>query len=241
MSAPNMPGDSRGVRQRILRVIDPKLRRVRVARVLRANIRIGLGVCVGVLAVMQVIDLVSPSDPLRDPVSELALGWGGPVASTAFVVAGLAIIALAVALSDAVRSPVPSWWQTTLLSLGGMGVILLGVFPADATLIAVSDIGRLHTVAASFGLAALCLGFFVASRRMQGDSEWYAANRWLRPLSLAALALLLCTAAALAYGTWTLDPSRGLVGGIQRFLIADILLWAFLASLRLPHVVPVAR
>ncbi len=235
-----MPVDSHSNRQRIPPIV-PKLRRVRLARVLRANIRIGLVLCMGLLAALQVIGVVSRSDPLRDPVSELALGWGGPVVSGAFVVAGLASIALAVALSDAVRSPVPSWWQTTLLSLGGVGVALLGVFRTDATVIAVSGIGRLHSVASSLGLAALCLGVLVASRRMQGDSDWYRANRWLRPLSFGALVLLVGTAAALTFGTWTLDPSRGLVGGIERLLIADLLLWAFLASFHLPRVVAVAR
>src|SRR5215204_6881540 len=70
-------------------------------------------------------------DPLRHPVSSLALGDYGWVQSANFVVAGLLTLALSVGLRRALRLGKGSTWGPLLVGVYAIGLVGAGVFVTD--------------------------------------------------------------------------------------------------------------
>jgi Protein of unknown function (DUF998) len=70
-------------------------------------------------------------NPLRHPVSSLAIGELGWTQRATFVLTGLLTIALAVGLRRALRSRGGSRWGTLLVGLVGIGLIGAGLFVTD--------------------------------------------------------------------------------------------------------------
>lgn len=70
-------------------------------------------------------------DPMRHPVSSLAIGDWGWTQRANFLVAGLLIMALAVGLRRALRLPGGSIWGPLLVGAYAIGLLGAGVFVAD--------------------------------------------------------------------------------------------------------------
>ncbi|MET3430019.1 putative membrane protein [Actinoplanes tereljensis] len=139
-----------------------------------ARILLWCGVVAGPLfvAVFLVNDRIRPDyDPLRDFVSEAAIGPGGWLQIASFLITG----ALMVAFSVAVRQVV-SRWTGWLLALFGVSLMLAGAFVSDPAPTTVrTGHGIVHNlVSAVVFLVSLPAAAFVAARwRPTRGWSWY--------------------------------------------------------------------
>ncbi|HET7272347.1 MAG TPA: DUF998 domain-containing protein [Rubrobacter sp.] len=126
-------------------------------------------------------------DPLRHPVSSLALGDFGWMQTANFVVTGLLTLAFAAGMRRAFRPPKGSVWGPLLVGVWAIGLIGAGIFVTDpvsgyppgtpAQLSGYSWHGALHDLAFSLpGFVALAAACFVFCRRfaVQGERGWAA-------------------------------------------------------------------
>ena len=123
-------------------------------------------------------------DPLRHPVSSLALGDSGWVQTANFVVAGLLTLAFAVGLRRAFRPPRGSTWGPLLVGAWAIGLLGAGIFPTDPVsgyppgtpdrLYGYSWQGALHDLFSLPAFVALAAAFFVFGRRFatRGERGW---------------------------------------------------------------------
>lgn len=123
-------------------------------------------------------------DPLRHPVSSLALGEGGWTQIANFIVAGLLTLAFSAGLRRAFSPPEGSTWGPLLVGVWAVGLLGAGLFVTDPVsgyppgepdrLYGYSWHGALHdlfSLPAFVGLAAAC---FVFGRRFaaRGERGW---------------------------------------------------------------------
>ncbi|MEW6406528.1 MAG: DUF998 domain-containing protein, partial [Chloroflexota bacterium] len=71
-------------------------------------------------------------DPMRHAISSLSVGELGWIQIATFIVTGLFVVALAVALWRSYRGPSGSSWGPLLIGLAGIGLIGSGIFVTDA-------------------------------------------------------------------------------------------------------------
>ena len=127
-------------------------------------------------------------DPLRHPVSSLALGDRGWTQSANFVVTGLLVLAFAIGLQRARRSLGDPTWGKSLVGANALGLLGAGVFAADPmngyppgtsdTRLQYSLHGVLHDTFSTLvflGLPAACFvyGRWFAAR---GERGWAASS-----------------------------------------------------------------
>jgi hypothetical membrane protein len=120
-------------------------------------------------------------DPLRHPVSSLALGDYGWVQSANFVVTGLLTLALSVGLQRALRLGKGSTWGPLLIGVWAIGLLGAGVFVTDPVsgyppgapdrLSSNSWHGALHDLFSLLGFVALAAACFVFGRRFAGRGK----------------------------------------------------------------------
>jgi hypothetical protein len=123
-------------------------------------------------------------DPLRHPVSSLALGDSGWVQTANFVVAGLLTLAFAFGLRRALRPGRGSTWGPLLVGVWAIGLLGAGVFPTDPVsgyppgtpdqLLRHSWYGFLHdlfSLPAFVALGAAC-GVFFRRFAVRGERGW---------------------------------------------------------------------
>jgi len=131
----------------------------------------GVAGAAGFVLVFLLNDAVKPNyEPIRDFVSEAAIGPGGWVQITNFLVAGALLTVSSVALSRAV-----SRWTGRLIGIYGVCLAAAGVFVADPV---PSDRGTWHGLAHNLVslvvFAALTAACFTASRwRPTPTWRWY--------------------------------------------------------------------
>jgi hypothetical membrane protein len=127
-------------------------------------------------------------NPLRHPVSSLALGDDGWTQTANFIVTGLLMLAFAVGLRRALRPRGGSWWGPLLVGIFAIGLLGAGIFPTDPVSgyppgtpnqhVTYTTPGALHDLFSSlvfFGLPAAC---FVFARRFAkwGERGWALAS-----------------------------------------------------------------
>jgi hypothetical membrane protein len=123
-------------------------------------------------------------NPLRHPVSSLALGDFGWMQVTNFILAGLLMLAFAVGLWLALRPQRGSTWGPLLVALWGIGLLGAGIFLTDPVsgyppgtpdlLLNPTSHGALHDQVSLLGFVALTAACFVFSYRFaaRGERGW---------------------------------------------------------------------
>jgi hypothetical membrane protein len=123
-------------------------------------------------------------DPLRHPVSSLALGDRGWTQTANFIVAGLLTLAFAVGLRLALRPEKGSAWGPLLVGVWAVGLLGAGIFPTDPVsgyppgtpdrISGYSWHGALHDLFSLPAFVALAAACFVFGRRfaVRGESGW---------------------------------------------------------------------
>ena len=120
-------------------------------------------------------------DPLRHPVSSLALGDSGWTQTANFIVAGLLTLAFAVGLRRAFRPPGGSTWGPLLVGVWAVGLLGAGVFVTDPVSgyppgshdrsLGYSWHGALHDLFSLTAFVALAVACFVFGRRFAARRE----------------------------------------------------------------------
>jgi hypothetical protein len=172
-----------------------------------------------VLATGQVL-LRDGFDLRRHPLSLLATGGPGFVQVANFVLAGIGVLCLAVAVRRTVTDGVGRRWLAPLIAVFGLGLVASGVFVMDpengfpigtaegpAPAISWHGIGHIAAVTAAFtGLAAACI--VLAVRMGRHRAGWAAmlnacaALVFLAPVNPAWASVQLAVTALVAF-TWT--------------------------------------
>jgi hypothetical protein len=123
-------------------------------------------------------------NPLRHPVSSLALGDFGWTQIANFMIAGLLTLAFALGLRLTLRAQKGSTWGPLLVAIWGIGLLGAGVFLTDPVsgyppgtpdlLVNTTAHGELHDSFSLAGFLALTAACFVFSYRFirQGKNGW---------------------------------------------------------------------
>jgi hypothetical membrane protein len=160
------------------------------------------------------------------PISALAalpLGW---LQNINFYVVGTLVIVYAIGLRFAVRqagAPV----GPALIALGGVGLILSGVFPwRQENGVFVEPVG--HVVGAVMSFLGASIGHMVISRGMRRDPRWKGIAFYVLASGITML-LLFC---AVGYALEPGSPLRPWTGALQRVLVAVWFACTFVVALR---------
>ncbi len=126
-------------------------------------------------------------DPSRHPLSLLSLGDLGWIQITNFVVAGLLFLAAAIGMRRVMYPGRGGTWGPRLIGVYGAGLVMGGVFVADAALgfppgtpegtpDQLSWHGTLHAIAPALATLSLVVACFVFARRFAvlGQRRWAA-------------------------------------------------------------------
>jgi hypothetical membrane protein len=173
----------------------------------------GAGGAVSFVVVFLVNDAIKPGyEPMRDFVSEAAIGRGGWVQIANFLVTGVLLMASAVALSRTAGA-----WTGRLVGFVGAGLAAAGVFVSDAVPHDHATWhGIAHNVVSVFVFGSLTLACFTAAR-------WRPTPGWRRYCGSTGVAVPVLFVAAGAVA----DTS----GLWQRLTI--VVGWSWLAVLEL--------
>jgi hypothetical membrane protein len=132
---------------------------------------LGAAGAISFVVVFLVNDAVRPNyDPVRDFVSEAAIGAGGGVQITSFIVTGCLL-----AFSSAALSATVGRWTGILVALVGVSLVAAGVFVSDpAPHDQATWHGIAHNMASVVVFASLSAACFVAARwRSTPGWRWY--------------------------------------------------------------------
>ncbi|WP_171068985.1 DUF998 domain-containing protein [Actinomadura geliboluensis] len=170
-------------------------------------------------------------DPLRHPVSSLALGKYGWMQTLDFLLAAALTIVFAIGVHRASR---PSTWKPLLIGLWGTALLGAGIFVTDPVggypagtpdrIPNATTHGALHDYVSLAGFAVLTTACFVFAR--QGSARW----RLYCILSGVAFTVTMLISSAAFGQTGQLGDLAGL---FQRIAITTALSWQTVLALRL--------
>jgi hypothetical protein len=172
------------------------------------------------------LPLVSEYSVKGDNISELVLGRFGFVQTAAFLVAGVGILGLAVAIRELTRGAWGSRVGAALIAIYGAGAILVAIFPTDridsgADAWSQSTTGMIHVVVSLVSFLSVTAGLFILTYgTFRRAARWRSLSRWLVLFPPGTLALLLVQ----SEGPW--------VGLMQRLLVGVISAWLLLVAVR---------
>ena len=159
-------------------------------------------------------------DLRRHPLSLLATGGPGFVQIGNFILAGLGVLCLAIAVRHIITDGIGRRWLARLVAVFGLGLVLSGVFvmdpengfpigTAEGPAAAMSWHGMAHIVAATVAFTGLAVACIVLTVRMvRRRAGWAAvlnacaALLFLAPVNPAWASVQLAVTAMVAF-TWT--------------------------------------
>ncbi len=180
-----------------------------------------LGAVVGPVLFMLawfVLGLMRPGySPVRQQLSDLAVGANGGLMTAAFVVGGLLLLAGVVGIFQGIREmdAAARWICTVLLALSPLGGIVVGAFNETQV------VG--HVTGAILAFQTPVIGFLVTGLVIRRSPRWRRIGNWLllaSPLTLALVFVFLQTGPPGA----PLTPA-GLGGLTERALVLEIHAW----------------
>ena len=147
---------------------------------------------------------------VSDPISALGAGPGGWVQDANFLVCGALLVAYAVGLHLGVRPARLGVLGPALLVLGGVGVVLAGVFPAVDANGAFSEDQVGHTVASFMAFLGTGFGFIALSRRLARAPGWRGLAGYALASGIAIVVLILAFGPLAEVAGTPLHPWMGL-------------------------------
>lgn len=177
-------------------------------------------------------------NPLRHPVSSLALGDFGWIQVLNFIVAGLLTLIFAIGLRLALRPQRGSTWGPLLVAIWGIGLLGAGVFITDPVsgyppgtpdlLLNPTTHGALHDQFSLIGFAALTVACFVFSYRFAAAGQW----GWV--FYSVITGILFPVGIVLASAAFSQNPSLVAFGGLlQRMTVTIGWTWLTLLAVHL--------
>ena len=163
-------------------------------------------------------------DPVRQVMSEYANGRFGFLMTAAFYAIGLACMALALRLGRAVERRPLAMVLRVLLALGGLGLILAGVFEVERPAVPDTIEEVIHSDATLTAFTLIITAMLLFAIACRHDPRW-------RDFRLAATVLAVIAAVAGAF-----SPFAGLTtwsGLAQRVLGLTVVLWLGLTALHI--------
>jgi len=166
-------------------------------------------------AIVVALNLVQQDDyhPVKQAISELALGRGGWLMAIAFCAIGTGILLVAILIRRTVAN---SRAAPALLAVAALlGGPVSAVFHTDLTGAKTTTHGQIHNMAGLTAFVLVIVAMFVSSRRFRRDPAW---QRFARPTLAWALG---------GVGTFFLIPllGNGDFGLAQRIFVATWLTW----------------
>lgn len=177
-------------------------------------------------------------DPMRHPISSLAIGESGWTQVTSFIITGLLTLALAFGIREALQLGGGSKWTLIWITAVGIGFIGAGLFVTDPMngyppgtpplLMQPTLTGRLHRLFSAlvfFGLpgAGFTMARFFARN---GEDAWAAYSR---VSAIAFLGMFVLTSVAFAQ----VEPLVNHAGLFQRLTILIGLTWMTLLAFQI--------
>jgi hypothetical protein len=190
------------------------------------------------LAALIVTPLVRPDlDLFRDSLSYYAVGPWGIVQTAAFAATGLALLALAVAMSqESFRTGSPIA-VAALLAFAGVASLGLVAFPMGTSGFT-TPIGDLHQTAGTVGGVAQLAATLIFAVVAHGDARWAP----IYPLAVIAFWIALIGAILSQLAIWRPDLGIPMGATIRLFVVPPIVLWAVVAwRIRLKCARPFSR
>ena len=176
-------------------------------------------------------------DHVAMPISALAawpLGW---LQNVNFYVFGTLMSAFALALHGTIRPTKYGAGGIAILLLGGVGIVLAGVFPWVRINDAPTETPG-HVVGAVMTFLGAGIGLVVVSRRMRADPRWSDLARYVLGSGIAILVLFVVMGAFAIDDGAPLHPWTGL---LQRAVLAvwfPCIIVTALRALRIAHTRP---
>jgi hypothetical protein len=163
-------------------------------------------------------------DPVRQVMSEYANGRFGIVMTAAFYAFGLTCVALAIRLGRAMARRPLSVVVRVLLGLGGLGLILAGVFEVERPAVpdTIEEILHSDATLAAFTLIITAMLLFAVTCRT--DPRW-SDFRWI------AVVLSVLAAVAGAFSPFAGQTTWS--GLAQRVLGLTVIVWLLLVALHI--------
>jgi Protein of unknown function (DUF998) len=182
-------------------------------------------------------------NPLRHPVSSLALGDFGWMQVVNFILAGFLMLAFALGLRLILRDQKGSFWGPLLVGIWGIGLLGAGLFLTDPVsgyppgtpdlLLNPTEHGELHDQISLLGFLALTVACFIfcyhfVTRGEQGWALYSAITGILFPIGMILASVAFSQNASLvAFG-----------GLIQRVTVTIGWIWLSLLSVHLLKTLP---
>jgi hypothetical protein len=182
-------------------------------------------------------------DPVRHPVSSLALGEFGWTQTLNFLVTGALVIAYAIGLRKALRPGKGSLFTPIFVGMWGAGLLGAGIFITDPVsgyppgTPAITDpattAGILHDAFSVAAFFMLPIGCLVMVRRFVSERRWgWAAYSFVTPFVFLALFFLS------GLGFSQEEPFVDVAGAYQRASVTVGFAWLTLLALHLLSRVP---
>ena len=178
--------------------------------------------CFGAMVVLHITR--TDLDPARQVMSEYANGRFGWFMTIVFYAMGLACVVVAVRLGRAIERRPLSVAVRTLLGLGGLGLILAGVFEVERPAVPDTVEEVIHSDATLTAFTLIITAMLLFAILCRWDPRW-------RDFRATAMALAIIAAAAGAF-----SPFAGLTtfsGLAQRVLGLTVVTWLLLCALHI--------
>ena len=205
-------------------------------RIAKGQKMVAVGAAAGIAAPI-LFTLLVIAQGLRHPdyshtalaVSALAAWPGGWIQNLNFVATGLLMIAFALGLHCGIRPGRGGAVGPALLALGGIGLVVAGLFPWRLTEGAfIVPAG--HVVGAVLSFLSTAGGFVVVSWRMAGDPASHRLSVYVFATGIAIIALFLI------FGIYVRPPNAPLhpwLGLVQRVTVAVWFVCTLVLAIRL--------
>ncbi len=190
----------------------------------------------GLVMLYLILDVIAQSlpphyNPINTAESDLAVGPYGYVMALNFLNRGVLSLLFLYAFSQALRlrGADVQRYRTgiLLLSVWGVGALLLAAFPTDVPATPVSWHGLIHLVVAFFAFVGGALGVLSLSLQFERDPALRGARKFALPIAVVAVLFFV-----LLFGLPFSAPHfASRVGGVtERVLIGSVLLWILYVS-----------